>query len=127
MSRQAYPSSPLWRQYPAPKRHLRAENATTIQNSKYASSAHSITCDASRKGNVDLISRQRKANGKTNKRFTQKSLPPRHLWWRHREFLEIGSSVSPSYKKPAYPEGDCASPSPDRRTHDTGCPGRIQR
>lgn len=44
---------------------FRAENATEIENSKCASSARSITCDAARKVNVKSISRQRSAKRQT--------------------------------------------------------------
>ena len=46
-----------------PHRHraiTQLQNTTTIEYSKFTSSAYSFTCDASRKGNGDLISSQRK-------------------------------------------------------------------
>jgi hypothetical protein len=45
---------------------FRAENTTKIGNGKCARSAHSITCDAARKRNVDSMSHQRKASGSAN-------------------------------------------------------------
>lgn len=60
------------------------------------------------------------SNGGANEPFTQKSLAPRRVWQRDRASLEIGNSRSLNCKRPAYPEGGCASPSPGQKILDAG-------